>query len=128
MKESIIKNKSFDFALEIIEIFKELKEQKEFVLSRQLLRSGTSIGSNVKEALSGQSTADFLAKMYIALKEAQETEYWLELLMQSKLVDLDFTKALKDIKGIILILTSITKTTKEKTQNSKLKTQNFNPD
>jgi len=113
MKENVIKNKSFDFALEIIELYKELKEQKEYVISKQLLHSGTSIGANVKEALSGQSRADFLAKMYIAFKEAQETEYWLELLIKSRLVNIDFTNALKNLREIILILSSITKSTKE---------------
>ena len=113
MKENVIKNKSFDFALDIIALYKELRVQGEYVLSKQLLRSGTSIGANVKEALSGQSRADFLSKMYIAFKEAQETEYWLELLIKSSLVNLDFNSALKNIKEIILILSSITKSTKE---------------
>ena len=107
------KKKSFDFALEIIGLYKILTEQKEYILSKQLLRSGTSIGANVKEALSGQSKRDFLAKMYIALKEAQETEYWLELLSQSKLVSIVFSKYLKEITEIIKILSSITKTTRE---------------
>lgn len=121
MKESIIKEKSFKFALEIIELYKQLKEQKEFVLSKQLLRSGTSIGANVKEAFSGQSRADFLSKMYIAFQEAQETEYWLELLIESKLVNIDCSVTLNEIKEIIKILSSITKTTRE--NNSKPKTK-----
>lgn len=84
MSNSIIKEKSFSFALEIIKIYKLLTlTKKEFVISKQLLRSGTSIGANVKEALKGQSRKDFLSKMSIALKEAEETEYWLELLVQS---------------------------------------------
>ncbi len=86
MKESIIKDKSKDFALRIIKLYKYLTmtaELKEHVLSKQVLRSGTSIGANVKEALRGQSRPDFRAKMNIALKEATETEYWLKLLYES---------------------------------------------
>lgn len=80
MKESVIKEKSYSFALRIIELYKELMKQNEYVLSRQLLKSGTSIGANVEEALAGQSRADFLSKMSIASKEARETKYWLHLL------------------------------------------------
>ncbi len=80
MKESVIKEKSYSFALQIIELYKELMKQNEYVLSRQLLKSGTSIGANVEEALAGQSRADFLSKMSIASKEARETKYWLRLL------------------------------------------------
>ncbi|MDU4660365.1 MAG: four helix bundle protein, partial [Clostridium butyricum] len=84
MSSSIIKDKSFNFALEIIDIYKYLTiTKKEFILSKQLLRSGTSIGANIKEALKGQSRKDFLSKMSIALKEAEETEYWIQLLIQS---------------------------------------------
>ena len=90
MTDSIIKNKSFEFSLDIIKLYSYLREKKEFVISKQLLRNGTSIGANVKEALSGQSKADFLHKMYIAFKEVQETEYWLELLDKSKLVNYDY--------------------------------------
>ncbi|MBI5323932.1 MAG: four helix bundle protein [Ignavibacteriae bacterium] len=112
MKENVIKEKTFDFSVKIIELYKYLRKYKEFVISKQLLRSATSIGANVKEAQSGQSRADFLSKMCIAFKEAQETEYWLELLQKSKLVDKDYTEYIKEIKEIINILSSITKTTK----------------
>ena len=90
MKESIIKDKSKDFALRIIKLYKYLTMtavNKEYVLSKQALRSGTSIGANVKEAIRGQSRSDFRAKMNIALKEASETEYWLELLYESEYID-----------------------------------------
>ncbi|APF23595.1 four helix bundle protein [Clostridium butyricum] len=88
MSSSIIKDKSFNFALEIIDIYKYLTiTKKEFILSKQLLRSGTSIGANIKEALKGQSRKDFLSKMSIALKEAEETEYWIQLLIQSNYLD-----------------------------------------
>ena len=88
MKDSIIRDKSKEFALRIIKMYKFLTVSapiKEFVLSKQVLRSGTSIGANIKEALRGQSRPDFRAKMNIALKEASETEYWLELLYESEI-------------------------------------------
>jgi four helix bundle protein len=113
MAESIIQQKSFEFALEIICLYQELIECKEYVLSKQLLRSGTSIGANVEEATAAQSRKDFLAKMSIASKEARETRYWLRLLQQSKMVDIDFTSQLNHIDELIRILTSIVKTTSE---------------
>jgi four helix bundle protein len=113
MAESIIQKKSFDFALKIIGLYKELQKHHENVISRQLIRSGTSIGANVEEASAGQSRKDFLSKMSIASKEARETKYWLRLLQESKLVELDLTDALKGVDEIIRILTSIVKTTRE---------------
>jgi four helix bundle protein len=83
MGESILKNKSFDFALAIVQTYKYLNSLGEYVMSKQLLRSGTSIGANIAEANMAQSTADFSAKMFIAQKEASETRYWLELLYRS---------------------------------------------
>ena len=84
-EENIVAQKSKNFALRCIKLYKYLtNEQKEFVLSKQLLRSGTSIGANIKEAIRGQSKADFGAKMNIALKEASETEYWIDLLTASE--------------------------------------------
>jgi four helix bundle protein len=128
MKESLIKDKSFKFALEIIKLYTSLRDKKEFVISKQLLRSGTSIGANIKEALSGQSKPDFLSKMYIAFKEAKETEYWLELLDESKLVNIDYTQIMNQVHELIRILSSITKTTSEnlnkRTPNSKSLTPN----
>jgi four helix bundle protein len=89
MSQSIVREKSFAFALEIISLYKQLQNEKEFVLSKQMLRSGTSIGANIEEALAGQSRRDFLAKMSIASKEARETRYWLVLLQQSLLSGLE---------------------------------------
>ena len=84
MSENIIVDKSFDFAVRIVNSNKYLNnEQKEYVLSKQLLRSGTSIGANVSEAERAQSKADFISKMSIALKEANETNYWLKLLYKT---------------------------------------------
>jgi len=84
-KDNIVLNKSFDFALEIIELYKMLKSKNEFVISKQLLRSGTSIGANVEEATASQSKKDFATKMSIASKEARETRYWLRLLIKANL-------------------------------------------
>ena len=84
MRDNLIVDKSKSFALRIIKLYKYLvSEKKEYILSKQILRCGTSIGANVKEAIRGQSKADFYSKMNIALKEASETEYWLELLHES---------------------------------------------
>ena len=126
MAKSVIHEKSFHFALEVVGLFKKLQAEREYVLSKQLLRSGTSIGANVEEALAGQSRKDFLSKMAVASKEARETRYWLVLLQKSGLTAVELNPALKNIEELIRILTSIVKTTAESpaTQNSKLKTQN----
>ncbi|WP_459480265.1 four helix bundle protein [Clostridium saccharoperbutylacetonicum] len=115
LTNSIVKDKSFNFSLNIINTYKYLKITKyEYVLSKQLLRSGTSIGANVKEALRGESRRDFISKMNIALKEAEETEYWLELLMMSDYLDCNTDKSiLEDCKELCKILTSISKDNKK---------------
>ena len=112
-KDNIIQNKSFDFALEIISLYKELIKQKEFILSKQLLRSGTSIGANIEEAIAGQSKKDFVHKMTISLKESRETRYWLKLLKESNLINFSFDEYLVKIDEIIRILTKIIKTTNQ---------------
>jgi len=111
--ESVIRQKSFEFALAIIELYRKLQERHEYVISRQLLRSGTSIGATVEEATAGQSRKDFLSKMAIASKEARETKYWLLLLQKSRLADVDVTAHLAQVEELIRILTSIVKTTSE---------------
>jgi len=115
MKENVIKEKSYTFALRIIKVYKYLsEEQREFVLSKQVLRSGTSIGALVKEAEHAQSKADFINKMNIALKEANETEYWLMLLKDSDYIDeKSFNSIYQDCAEILKLLISIVKTTKE---------------
>jgi len=113
VKENIIKEKSFNFALEIINLYKDLAAQKEFVISKQLLRSGTSIGANIEEASAAQTKKDFIAKMAIASKEARETKYWLTLLQKSQLVNKNFSEYLLNIEEIIKIITSIIKTSQE---------------
>jgi four helix bundle protein len=92
--DSIIRTKSFDFALSVIRLYQALHQRHEYVISTQLLRCGTSIGANVEEATAGQSRKDFLSKMAIASKEARETKYWLLLLQQSNLADVDVTSCL----------------------------------
>ena len=113
IKDNLIQQKSFEFALEIINLYKHLKENNEFVLSKQILRSATSIWANVEEAIGWQTKKDFLAKIYIALKEARETKYRLRLLDTSQSIKYDYTKYIADIESIINILTKITKTTSE---------------
>jgi four helix bundle protein len=113
MAESIIQKKSFEFALEIIQLYRKLQEEREYVISKQLLRYGTSIGANVEEASAGQSRKDFLAKMSIASKEARETQYWLRLLQASQIVNVDVSQQLTHVDELIRILTSIVKTTGE---------------
>ena len=110
-----VSEKSFRFALRVVKLYQYLREnKKEFVLSNQILRSGTSIGANVSEAQKGQSKADFNMKMNIALKEANETEYWLRLLHQTDyLSDQEFDSIEKDAKEIIAILVSICKKTNQ---------------
>ncbi len=111
--DNIIETKSFDFAVRIVNLYKLLCEEKrEFILSKQLLRSGTSIGANVAEAQKAQTKPDFNAKMNIALKEANETHYWLKLLYKTEyLTNKEFKSIEADIKEIIAILISICKKT-----------------
>jgi four helix bundle protein len=92
MNDGPVYKKSFEFALRIIALYQELVSHKEYVISKQLLRCGTSIGANINEASAGQSKRDFIAKMSIASKEARETLYWLKLLQASKLAEIDFTQ------------------------------------
>src|SRR3989339_422058 len=109
MKENVIKEKSFKFAILIINLYQILQSKNEFIISKQLLRSGTSIGANIEEALAGCSKKDFINKMCIASKEARETNYWLKLLTESKLVDLNVKIYLDESSSIINILTKIVK-------------------
>ena len=112
-KENPILEMSFNFSLQIIELYKLLIQNKEYVLSKQILRCGTSIGANIEEAIAAQSRKDFISKMSIASKESRETRYWLRLLDKSRLIDLDYSKYLDSVEHIINILTKIVKTTLE---------------
>lgn len=114
-KPNIIKDKSFAFALRVVTCYKFLVENKEFVLSKQLLRSGTAVGALVREAEHAESKADFIHKMAIAQKEANETKYWIELLYQSNYLDASqYDSIIIDIKELNKILASIIITSKEK--------------
>ena len=110
--ENIIVTKSKNFAVRIVNAYKYLTSEKnEYVMSKQLLRSGTSIGANVKEGIRGQSKPDFYAKFNIALKEASETEYWLEILYETNYMDEKLYESINsDCEEIIRLLVSITKT------------------
>ena len=113
--DNIVENKSFEFAVRIVNLRKFLmKEKNEYILSKQLLRSGTSIGANVAEAQRAQSKADFISKMNIALKEANETNYWLKLLYRTDYMDeKQFESMFCDLDQIISILVSICNTSKQ---------------
>lgn len=111
MAHSIVKQKSYDFTLKTVRFCSQLREDKHLELASQLLRSGTSIGANVEEALTGQSRKDFLAKMCIASKEARETRYWLRLVKDARIVDgQESQRLIKLSEELIRILTSIVKT------------------
>jgi len=114
MGENAILDKSKDFALRIIKLYQYLTEDKrEYVLSKQILRSGTSIGANTREAIRGQSKPDFYHKLNVALKEAEESAYWLELLHESNYIDTKLFNGMNnDCCEIISLLVSITKTQK----------------
>ncbi len=116
MKENIIRVRSFTFAMNIVAQYKRLtNDKKEFVMSKQLLRAGTSIGSNVREAEHAESKPDFIHKLSIALKEANETEYWLDLLYHSDYMDQEEYSILKSKNEELLrLLTSIIITSKNK--------------
>lgn len=116
MKENIIQQKSFAFAIRIVELFKHLQsEKKEFVLSKQILRSGTSIGANIEESIGGASEKDFLHKLTISYKEARETVYWLKLLHATQYIsDKEFESIHSDAEEICKILAKMQLTLKSR--------------
>ena len=129
MKNSIVKDKSYAFAVNVLRLARMLRQHHEFELSKQVLRAGTSIGANVEEALAGISRPDFVAKMGIASKEARETHYWLRLVRDSKILPPDnIATMLHDADELLRILTAIVKTSQNgkisSTKNSQLKIQN----
>jgi four helix bundle protein len=113
-QSNIIVDLTFDFGVQIIQLSRILTDNREYILSRQLLRSATSIGANVEEAIAAQSRRDFISKMSIASKEARETRYWLRLLNVSQIVKLDFNSYLAKAETIVRILTRIVKTSQSK--------------
>jgi four helix bundle protein len=115
LRRNIVKEKSFAFACEIVSLHKALTERKEFVLSRQLLRSGTSIGANIREAEQAVSKPDFIHKLGISLKEANETSYWLELLFATQyLSESEFQTIQPKLHELLKLLTRIINTAKSK--------------
>ncbi len=112
MKESIVKDKSVRFAIRVVRLYRYLKEERnEYILSKQLVRSGTSIGANISEAQRAQSQADFAAKMYIALKEAEESAYWILLLKEAEYItEKEYESVCADCEELVKLLTAITKT------------------
>ena len=112
LMEKVIENKSFEFAVRIVKMAMELKKGQHYELGSQVLKSGTSIGANVAEAQNAQSRRDFVSKLHIAYKEANETEYWLRLLERTEIIETIIAKSLiGDVKEIQRILTAIIKTT-----------------
>ena len=113
--ENLIQEKSYAFAIRVVKLYRHLSEsKKEFVLSKQLLRSGTAIGANIEESIGGQSRADFLSKISIAYKEARETLYWLRLLKDTGfLVPAEFDSIFPDAAELCRILSKIITTTKD---------------
>ena len=116
MKENIVKVKSFDFALRIVKLYQYLiAEKKEYVLSKQLLRSGTAIGAMIRESEHAESKPDFIHKLSVALKEANETEYWIELIFKSEFIEeKSFRSIQNDVEELLKLLTAIIKTSKSK--------------
>ena len=114
MKNSVLKDKSKAFAIRIVKLYKYLQgEKKEFVMSKQILRSGTSIGANIHEAYFGQSKKDFTSEMQIALKEASETDYWLNILSDTEFLDKSESESIKnDCIELVKMLNSTVKTAK----------------
>ena len=118
MKENIIQQKSYAFAIKIIELYKYLVgTKKEYILFKQLLKSGTSIGANIEEALGGQSKKDFISKLSIAYKEARETKYWLSLLREAKyMTQNELSTIFDDCEEILKIIGKIQKTSRENSE------------
>lgn len=116
MKENLVQNRSYDYALKIVSAYKFLSlTKKEFILSKQLLRSGTAIGANVEEAIGGQSRKDFSSKLSIAYKEARETSYWIRILLDSDYLEKELADSLLlDCNEILRIIGSIQRTIRNK--------------
>lgn len=126
MKNNVVRNKSFDFAIRIVKLYQYLNNnKKEFILSKQLLRSGTSVGAMIREAEHAESKSDFIHKFAIAQKEANETVYWLELLKATDyLNEKEFENIYNDAITILKLITSILKTSKKQSELKKLTTNN----
>ena len=119
MKENVVEDKSFEFAVRIVKLYKYLtSEKQEYIMSKQLLRSGTSVGANVCEAQQAQSPMDFLSKMNIALKESYESDYWLRLLHHTDYLNKEeYDSIITDCRSISKLLVTIVKSTKNNNKN-----------
>jgi four helix bundle protein len=126
MKNNIVRNKSFDFAVRIVKLYQYLNnDKKEFILAKQLLRSGTSVGAMIREAEHAENKNDFIHKFAIAQKEANETVYWLELLKATDyLNEKEFQNISNDSIAILKLITSILKTSKSQLNIKKITTNN----
>ena len=122
MADNAIKEKSLPFAIRCVNLYKLLCEDRnEHILSKQMLRSGTSIGANIREALCAESDKDFIHKLHIALKEAKETQYWFDVMFHSNILNInEYTSINNDISELIALLTSIIKKTKQKANTPKI--------
>ena len=121
LKTNVVSEKSYSFAIKVVQLARSLREKHEFELASQLLRCGTSIGANVEEAQSGVSRADFVAKMAIASKEARETHYWLRLARDSRILSNEqVAPRIEEVHELVRILTAIVKTS-QRAASSKLK-------
>jgi four helix bundle protein len=120
MRENVVKIKSFEFAIRIVNLYKVLRsERNEFVMSKQALRSGTSVGANVREAINAQRSPDFIHKLSISQKECDETMYWLELLKETDFInEQEFISLHKDAEDLLKIIRSIIITSKQKIHHS----------
>lgn len=113
--ENVVQNKSYEFTLNILQLTKKFPQRNErYIIGRQLLKAGTSIGANIEEAIAAFSRQDFTFKMSIALKEARETHYWLRLIRDSNMISHDIDKLIEEASELVRILTSIVKTTQNK--------------
>lgn len=118
MRDNVVLEKSKKFAIKIITFYKSLYEHNEYVLSKQILRSGTSIGANIRESMNAQSNKDFVSKMNIALKEADETMYWLEIMLDSNTITQEsYNYLYGDAQELVKLLTAIIKTSKQTYEN-----------
>jgi four helix bundle protein len=113
MKQNIIQERTFDFAVKSVDLYKKLNVNNEFVLSKQFIRSATSMGANVEEAIAGFSRKDFAYKMGIASREARETHYWLRVLEAGEFIEYDYSELLDEARQLKLILSSIVKSTQQ---------------
>lgn len=125
MTGNTLHDKSLSFAIRTVNFYNFLCDQKkEFVISKQILRSGTSIGANIRESKNAESSSDYVHKLSIALKEADETQYWLEILSQSNIIEEnEYSSMNNDVKELIALLTSIIKNKKQSTINQKRENQ-----